>query len=103
MPALQRFYGAADPLVWTRLPFKVLEQFAAALPRIQAAETLRAYYAAALASGTVKRDEASAAIRDLQAQARGAAAHGQRSRSTYRPTSRAEFEALMAQIGMRHA
>ena len=80
------------------MPIKVLEQYALAMPRLQAQETLRMYHASALASGNMKREQVRKALRELQSAANGV--EHKAISSVYRPKSKAEYDALMARAGM---
>ncbi len=80
------------------MPIKVLEQYALAMPRLQAQETLQMYHASALASGNMKREQVRKALRELQSAANGV--EHKRMSSVYRPKNKAEYDALMARAGM---
>jgi len=79
------------------MPNKILEQFAAEMPRLQAQEDLRMAQAVALGAGYLKRSDRRRLYRMLQRQADGP---GQRRERAYRPKSTEERHALMGAMGI---
>ena len=69
VPRLQRFYGAADPLVWLRMPHGVLADFAAQMSAIAAQESLRRVSEVAVGSGSLKRADARRTLRQWHREA----------------------------------
>ena len=71
VPALQRFYRAGNPLIWLEMSGTVLKQFADAMPRLQAAESLRMAEAVSIGAGNMEKSARRRAVRRLEQQQKG--------------------------------
>ena len=97
VPDLAHHYPASDPLMWPRMPVRILEQFANRMSVHDARLALNVFRGVNIAMGDPKSHSTKRALRELQREAK--ALGRRRSARVHRPATEEERRAAMGSFG----